>query len=676
METNFSKVFYGGDYNPDQWPESVWQEDMRLFNLAGINMITVPVFSWVKLQPDEHTYTFDWLDKIMALAQENGLSVCLATSTAAQPAWMSRKYPEVLPVDFDGRKRKHGGRVNFCPNSHVFRFFSGELAGRIAARYHDHPALQIWHIGNEYGNYCYCETCEKAFRVWLKKRYRDLDTLNRMWNMSFWGHTITHWDEIEAPSGLNEMWRDGDRERTIIQGMAIDYKRFMSDSSLACFLNEKEAIRKHSSIPVTTNFMWLFKPLDYFKWAKELDIVSWDNYPDLSTPASAVALNHDLMRGLKGGKPFLLMEQTPSQTNWQPFNSLKRPGMMRLYSYQAMAHGSDSVMFFQLRRSIGGCEKFHGAIIEHVGHEHTRVFSECTALGAELTKLSDIVGAKIAAKVAIVFDWDNWWAVELSSGPSIQLKYTEQVIQYHKAFFDHNIPVDIVGVDADLSGYAIVVAPVLYMVKPGMAARLEQFVADGGTFVTTFFSGIVGESDLVAQGGYPGELRKLLGIWVEEIDSLMPDQKNLMRITNERGHLSGNYACGMLCDLLDLEGAEALAAYGDDFYAGKPVLTVNRFGKGNAWYIASNPDERFLSDLALTLCEEAGVHAAFVVAKGVEITQRVKENNVYTFILNHNAEKMCIDLNGVAGKDMLTGELLSGDIELAPKGVVILESKC
>lgn len=677
MEPRFPPIYYGGDYNPDQWPEAVWSEDMRLFGKAGINILTVPVFSWAKLQPEEDKYAFEWLDKVLDMAHDNGMAVCLATSTAAQPAWMSRKYPEILPVDFEGRKRKHGGRVNFCPNSRVFRHFSGKLAGKLAERYKNHPALAFWHIGNEYGNYCYCDTCEKAFREWLRGRYGTLEELNRCWNMSFWGHTVYDWEEIMAPSGLCEMWMDGSRERTTFQGMALDYKRFMSESVLNCFLNELEAIRRECPhVPVTTNFMGSpFKPLDYFKWAEHLDVISWDNYPALTAQAGSIAFNHDLMRGLKNGQPFMLMEQTPSQTNWQPYNSLKRPGVMRLLSYQALARGSDTVMFFQLRRSVGACEKFHSAVIDHAGHENTRVYRECAQLGEELKKLSCLTGSRVKAKAAILFDWENWWAVELSSGPNIQLQYADQVMKYHKPFYDRNIPVDLVRPDGDLSGYSLVIAPVLYMVKKGVADHLESFVNRGGTLVATFFSGMVDESDLVTLGGYPGQLRKLLGIWVEEIDALEPSMRNTIVMKDQQDVLRGIYECGMICDVLHAETARVLAEYGRDFYAGTPVLTVNDFGSGKAYYVATDAEQMFVDDFLAVLARDAGVNPPFECQQGVEITRRFRDDKVYTFVLNHNDHVASADLTGLSGTNLLTGAPVCGILSLAAKDVIIVESQ-
>lgn len=580
------KIFYGGDYNPEQWDHETHLEDLRMFNLAGIDIATVNVFSWALIQPDEVTYDFEGLDRIINSLYEKGIYICLATSTAAHPAWMAKRYPDVLRVDADGRKRKFGGRHNSCPNSPTYRKYSEKIADKLAERYKDHPAVLVWHVSNEYGGDCYCDNCEKAFRVWLKQRYSTLDHLNKAWNTNFWGHTFYDWDEIVLPSNLSEHW--GENNSTF-QGISLDYSRFNSDSMLDCYRLEYDAIKKH--VPdsvVTTNLMGFFKQLDYFKWAKYMDIVSWDSYPGLATPVSFTAMAHDLMRGLKDGQPFMLMEQTPSQQNWQPYNSLKRPGVMRLWSYQTVAHGADTIMFFQLRRSIGACEKYHGAVIEHVGHENTRVFREVSQLGQELQMLGDTtLDATVESKVAIVFDWDNWWAIEKSSGPTVALKYVDQIHKYYAAFFRRNIQVDIVSVDADLGKYNIVLAPVLYMVKPGFAEKLERFVAAGGTFLTTFFSGIVNEHDLVTTGGYPGELRKLLGIWVEEIDALLPEQKNRIVVEAASGLLQEEYECGMLCDLLHSEGADIIARYGDDFYAGMPAVTRNTFGKGKAWYVAT-----------------------------------------------------------------------------------------
>ena len=497
-----NKIVYGGDYNPEQWPEEIWADDMRLLKEANIDIVTLNVFSWAALQPSEETYDFSKLDKIMEMVRDNGLQVCLATSTGAHPAWMAKKYPDILRTEFNGLKRKFGGRHNSCPNSPTYEKYSVRLAQKIAERYRDYNNIVAWHISNEFGGECYCENCEKAFRVWLKKKYQTIENVNRAWNTAFWGHTFYDWDEIVLPNLLSEHF---EQDRSQFQGITVDYKRFNSESILECYKREYDALKAITpDIPITTNLMGFYKPLDYKMWAKYMDVVSWDNYPSNEDSPAQIAMSHDLMRGINGGEPFLLMEQTPSVTNWLPYNALKRPGVMRLWSYQAVAHGSDSVMFFQMRRTVGACEKLHGAVIDHVGTNETRVFREVKALGAELKELGEqTLGAVTDAKAVIYFDWDNWWAIECSAGPNCDLKYKDEIYNYYQALYKLNIPVDIVGPEDDLGKYQLLIAPILYMTKTGYDEKIRTFVKNGGTFVTTFFSGIADEHDLNVTGGYP-----------------------------------------------------------------------------------------------------------------------------------------------------------------------------
>ena len=629
-DERIEKVLYGGDYNPEQWSEDVWEEDMRLFALAGIDIVTLNVFSWASLQPDEHTYCFEKLDKIMDLVEKNGLKVCMATSTAAHPAWMAKKYPDILRTEFNGMKRKFGSRHNSCQNSPTYQKYSVRLAKKLAERYKDRECIVAWHVSNEYGGECYCENCEKAFRIWLKDKYKTIEELNRAWNTAFWGHTFYEWDEIVVPNLLSEHFAEN---RTTFQGISLDYRRFNSEGMLHCFKAEYEAIK--SVIPdakITTNLMGFYKPLDYQMWANEMDFISWDNYPANDDPYARIAMNHDLMRGIKGGQPFVLMEQTPSVTNWLAYNALKRPNVMRLWSYQAMAHGADAILFFQMRRSIGACEKYHGAVIDHVGNENTRVFREIAKLGEELKQLgSKTLGSTMDSKVAVVVDWDNWWALEYSAGPSCDLKYLDEVFGYYRALEEQNYSVDLIGVNDDLSKYGVVIAPILYMTKGRYDEAVREYVKNGGTFITTFFSGIVDEHDLVITGGYPGHLRDILGIWVEEIDALPAGTTNAFTYEGKQ------YEAKLLCDIMHLEGAKALATYEKDFYANTPVLTVNEYGKGKAYYVGTRSNEDFYQTFLKERLEEKGVRPVLEVeGVGIEATERIKGDKRYLFVLNHN----------------------------------------
>ena len=672
LNDKVQKILFGGDYNPEQWPEEVWEEDMRLFRLAHIDVVTLNVFSWAALQPDEDTYDFSRLDRIMELVKKNGIKVCLATSTAAHPAWMARKHPDILRVERTGMKRKFGSRHNSCPNSPTYRKYSVALAEKLAERYRDYDNIVAWHIANEYGGECYCDNCEKAFRIWLKEKYGTIEELNRVWNTAFWSHTMYDFEDVVVPDLRSEEFEWGGRLATNFQGISLDYNRFNSDSILACYRLEEEAVKKYTpDIPVTTNLMGTYKTLDYFKWGKHMDFISWDNYPDSQAVPAQVSLRHDLMRGLKGGMPFALMEQTPSVSNWHAYCKLKRPGVMRLWSYQAVAHGADTVMFFQMRRSIGACEKYHGAVIDHVGNENTRVFKEIAELGKELGQLgSALLGARAKSQVAIVFDWDNWWAAEYSAGPSKLINYNQEVMQYYKALHERNISVDLVGVTDDLSSYKLVIAPLLYMCKDGFDEKVRSFVKQGGVFLTTYFSGYVEDHDLVVTGGYPGRLKDILGIWVEESDALPPEESNLFTY-NEK-----TYPAGVLCDLLHLQGAKALASYEKDFYEGMPVLTENKFGEGKAYYVAARSSEEFYTDFLGDVCGELSIEPAANTPEGVEATVRENQNGNFLFLLNHRGNTVNVILEN-DGEDLLTGkEYQAGDrVTLDKAGVVILKRR-
>ena len=664
------KMLYGGDYNPEQWPEEIWEEDMRLFHKAHIDVVTLNVFSWAALQPDESTYDFSKLDKIMKLVKENGLKVCMATSTGAHPAWMARKYPDVLRVEHNGMKRKFGARHNSCPNSPNYRKYSAALVEKIAERYKDYDNIVAWHINNEFGGWCYCENCEKAFRVWLQKKYGTLDELNRVWNTAFWSHTMYDWDDVVACNMLSEEFLWDGQIRTNFQGISLDYNRFNSDSMLECFNIEKDVLKRITpDIPVTTNLMGAYKHLDYQKWAKDMDFVSWDNYPAYDAVPGDAAMNHDLMRGLKQGKPFALMEQTPGVSNWHIYCKLKRPGVMRLWSYEAVAHGADTVMFFQMRRSKGACEKYHSGVIEHVGTDDTRVFREITALGAELDKLQGVtLGARAKSDVAIVFDWDNWWAAELSAGPSKLINYTKEVSFYYRAFFQQNISVDFVSVEDDLSSYKLVVAPMLYMCKDGFDEKVREYVQQGGSFLTTYFSGYVEDHDLVTLGGYPGRLKDILGIWVEESDALPPEENNSFVYEGKQ------YPAGLLCDLMHLRGAREVASYESDFYAGMPVLTENEFGKGKAYYVGARSNEEFYKKYLGDICESLGIRPVAKTPEGIEATVRYNDNGEFLFLLNNTQEEKEIVMEE-AGTDLLTDQVYAkGDtLTLEKYGVAIVK---
>lgn len=640
MEALFKEFLFGGDYNPEQWPRESWNHDLDLLEQAHINEATINVFSWGLLQPDETTYDFSMLDAIMQSVAERGMRVVLATGTAAIPAWMARDYPHVLRVGIDGRQQLFGGRHNFCPSSPDYRRFAGALAAKVAERYAGNPAVVCWHVNNEYGNgggYCYCDECARQFRIWLERKYGTVAALNEAWCMNFWSHTITDWSEIIPPVLAGDAIST---DKCVISGLQMDYRRFQNDQMLDCYRLERDAIRQFdASTPITTNLMGTFKDLNYFAWGREMDVVSWDNYPGMDTEPSFTAMCHDLMRGVGDGKPFMLMEQTPNQQNWFPYCMVKRPGEVAKLSWQAVAHGADTVQFFQLKQSRGGCERFHGAVIGHDDSDRSRTYREVKALGADLEqRATPIMGSRTQAKVAVVFDWESYWSLEGCVGPTQGLHYPDEVHRFYRALHRRNVAVDMIDSTvsaAALQQYDLVVAPVLTLVGNELAAKIEHYVNAGGRFVTGYMSGIHDENDLVVEGGYPGPLRSLCGIWVEEIDALAPGAGIAVNIDDVPAQGT------IVASIIEPEGARTVATYGGDgFYAGAPAVTVNDFGKGRVWFVGTALDKTGMQAVIDPILEETGI-VTIDTPDGLEVTRRIADDGtVYTFVINLGTDTM------------------------------------
>ncbi len=667
LRQRLGRIGYGGDYNPEQWPEDVWSDDVRLMRTAGVSMVSVGIFGWALVEPEPKAYDFTEFDKVLDLLHGAGVSACLATMTASPPPWLAARHPETLPMRADGTRLWPGGRQHYCPSSPIYRDHAVRLVEEIASRFGDHPALALWHVGNEYGCHvadCYCDVSAEAFRRWLRDRYGDIDQLNDAWSTSFWSQRYGSFDEVQPPRTAPAFPNPAQR---------LDYARFSSDELLDCYRAEKEVLRRLTpDVPVTTNFVPLFEPpgksLDLFAWAPHLDVVSYDSYPDPHDPEADVwaALGYDAIRGVRDGEPWLLMEQAPSAVNWRPVNGPKSPGLMPLWSWQAVAHGADAVMFFQWRQSRGGAEKFHSGMVPHAG-EDTRVFREVRELGRSLKAAPELIGSTPRrAEVAIVFDWSNWWAFELDSHPCSTERLIDVVHAHYAPLYDAGVACDFVRPTADLSDYRLVVVPNLYLVDEAAAVGISSYVEAGGTLLMSCFSGIVDGSDRVHLGGYPAPFRSLLGLSVEEFWPLAEGES--VRLA---GDLSGDAATWT--EDIRLEGAEVMASFATGELAGRPAVTRHEYGEGTAYYAGTRPDALTMRRLVNRARMKAGVDPVLPNLPD-RVYARVRETAdgvAYTIVLNHGQSGVTVPLPSPM-RNALTAGQPADTVPLTPRGVAVL----
>lgn len=667
----YPKLLHGGDYNPDQWldyPE-VLKEDIELMKKAGVNTVSVGIFAWASLEPEEGVYHMDWLGNIIDSLYENGIFTVLATPTGAMPNWLTAKYEEVLQMQSNGVRNLPGKRHNFCYTSPVMRSKAQAIDAELAKRFGKHPGVILWHISNELGgnftdSACYCPKCQEAFRQYLKDKYKTLEALNHAWWTKFWSHTYTDWSQIHAPAPHGE---------NLLHGLTLEWKRFVTSQIVDFYKEEVRTVKAYSvDVPVTTNMMGFFKGLDYPKFAGDVDIVSWDAYPEWHSEKDEVdiavwtAANHNIMRGMKKA-PFLMIESTPSITNWKKNNIQKRPGMHELTSLQAIGLGSQSVQYFQWRKSRGSFEKFHGAVIGHTDHGNTRVFREVSALGSRLRSVSDVIYPTCnKPEVAMIFDWENWWALDDSAGPRIEMDYVKTFLAHYKPFWEMGIDVDMLDMDGDISGYKLVIAPMNYMYKAGYADKVRAYTMQGGVYVTTYYSGLVDDTDLCFIDKHP--LLDVLGVCCEEIDS--PNEY----YCNQVLYKDKAYSTRDLCEVLSLHGAEALAVYEKDYYGGLPALTKHSFGKGTAYYIASRNDESFQKDFYRNLADEYNIRRGLdtELPYGVTVAKRQDEaGRAVYFVQNFNPNPASVQLKKYY-TDIETGAKVSGALEMKPYSCMML----
>lgn len=625
---------------------------------AGVNLVNVAIFGWSLIEPADGVYDFATFDEVLDLLHTAGIAVDLATATASPPAWLVTAHPEILPVGRTGTVLGFGGRQSWCPSSPVYREHAVRLTEKVAEHYAGHPALALWHVSNELGCHnalCYCDVSAAAFRRWLERRYGDIDSLNESWGTQFWSQRYTSFEQIMpprlAPSFTNPTQQ-------------LDFARFSSEELRAQLVAERDVLRRITpDIPVTTNFMVMngIRDMDYAAWAREVDLVSNDHYLREGDPEPQIelAFSADLTRGLAGGRPWMLMEQSTSAVNWGHVNRPKAPGELRRNSLAQVARGADAISYFQWRQSRAGAEKYHSAMVPHAGAD-SRVFREVAGLGADLERLEPLVGTTVSSDVAVLFDWDSWWASELDSHPSQDFRYREVALDWYSTLWRRGIAVDVVPASTPLDGYRLVVVPALYLVTDAVADSIDAYVRGGGTVLVTYFSGIVDEHDHVRTGGYPGAFRDLLGIRVEEFAPL--------RAAETAGLSDGTEASRWSEDVVAVS-AEPVLTYTTGTYAAQPAVTRRTVESGVAWYTSTALGDGSREAIVDRLVADAGVTPVASADRGLELMRRTGPQGSFLFAVNHSGEPLTLE---VTGHSLLTDQPVGPRATVAPGDVLVV----
>ncbi len=666
--TQVAGFLHGGDYNPEQWLDrpDILEKDIELMKKAHINVVTLGVFSWAVEEPTEGDFHFDWLEDIMNKLYDNGIYTILATPSGARPAWLDEKYPSAMRCDDRGVRVHHGFRHNHCMTSPEFRKKVEIIDTALAKRFANHPGMLMWHISNELGGYCYCPSCRKGFQNWLADKYdHDIDKLNKAWWTTFWSHKYNSFDQIDPP------YSDGE---ACVMGQNLDWKRYSTYSATDFMKFEIDTLHAiKADVPTTTNFMEMFYDYDYHYMCQFIDYISWDNYPEFHNNWMSDAdtmlfrsFNHALFRSMKPGQPWMLMESAPGVVNWRPYNKYKRPGIHALSSMQAVAAGSDTVQYFQIRKSRGSSEQWHGAVIDHIGTDDTRVFKEVAALGADLETVSEIAGSISDNKVAILFDWDNRWAVDDAWTLAKDTKqFDQQCINVYSEFMSLGVEPDIISQDMDFSPYKVIVAPMMYLLHEGVGEKIRQFVAEGGQFMTTYFTGYVDSNCLAYLGGFPAQgLNEVFGLKSEEMDVLYAEDKQSVSFAGK------SIAVSDYQEMLRDVSATVLAAYEDDYTAGTPAICKNTYGKGCAYYVACRVKQSDIESIYTDMLDAAGIAYGKLPAC-IEKHSRYCDDVTYDFYLNSTKEPITVD--GVKGTELLTGQLADGSYTVAGISTAIIK---
>ncbi len=679
-------MYFGVDYHPEHWvfpyggtaenPEAQWLQDAQLMVAAGFNVVRIGEFSWGLCEKEDGKFNFDWLRRVMDVFGEHGIQIVLATPTAAPPLWLAKKYPEILPVDEHGRIKREGTRRAVCLNSEIYWNFSKRLVENMARALGDHPHLIAWQIDNSIGGHfteaAFNEDTRRDWHLWLEAKFETIERLNDRLGLRHWGQIVSQWNEVPMPMAAPTIHNPA---------LVLNWCRFCSDTIVQFVKMQADILKEITpDRPVTTNLRPLLHRFDHFDLAEVIDFVSIESTANPRAKPAEIACEIDMLRSLKkenvrtpdGDAGFWVMEQKAGNVNWQDVNSIVRPGVLRMFTYQLISRGATAVLFFPWRQPRIGSEKFHGAVLPHNLEGNRRIFNEISHIGEELKLLAPVLqGTKVVADACILYSHDSEWVLQQPHQPNKHFSLREHVQLIYNALHDRNITVDFARPSEDLSKYKIVFAPSLHLLSAGDADRLKLYVQNGGTLISTFNTGLADESNIAPDSGFPYSLTDLFGLEVQEFDVMPPHEENHLTFKGAfpTSHL---HPARLWCDLIEPKGCQILATYSKDFYAGKPAITINTFGLGKAVYIGTQSHQHFYHDLVTWLRQMCNLHPLMKVPENIEVSLRQKEGFKVYVLLNHQNSQIRIQFYKPM-HDFLTGQNIVGNYDLPPHGVLVID---
>ncbi len=661
-------------YYPEHWDKALWNDDLTKMQEYGIEVIRIAEFAWNTFEPHEGEFTFDFFDEFMDLALKKNMKIIFCTPTATPPAWMSENYPEILNADIDGNLIHHGLRRQHTMNSPKYREFTARIVEKLAEHYSKYPNIILWQLDNEINCECdryYSESDHNAYREYIKNRFGTLANYNKEIGASFWNQTYTDWNEVHLPRRTN-FGHMGNPHVGLLE------KHFISDTVIGYFKLQADIIRKYTKVPITTN--GIFGHLDYHRLVDEVvDFITYDNYPnfafekDLDVSAQNglrdrnTSYNLSTIRSIS--PVFGIMEQQsgPSGWNFRMIHPTPKPGQLRLWTLQAIAHGADFVSYFRWRTCTFGTEIYWHGLHDYSNRPNRRVNELCQTY-RDIQKLHSLCGKEYLAEAAILKDYDNIWDGEEDNWHSEVDRISND--GWFRAFQKKHIPFDFKYITDDtapeeLKKYKLLVYPHPTIFTEKRATLLKAYVEQGGTLIFGCRTGYKKLNGSCHMTPMPGHAANLVGAEVEEFTFLSPYDK-AQSVTIGDAHISA--PC--FNDILSITDGEVIGTFNSNYYAGKPAVSMKKRGKGKAYYFGG----AFAEDTATYFIERESLTAPLDIDKFMklpkEIELAIRGNHI--ILLNYGETPVTVTCTAPF-TDMISGQTFEQEITIKGIDAVVFQ---